>query len=64
MSKPSIVVDFGLLKTNRHFRAIFVARMMSVFALGILLVAVPVQIHELTGSTVQVGIAMAMDGVG
>ncbi|MGC1510224.1 enterobactin transporter EntS [Ketobacter sp. MCCC 1A13808] len=64
MGKPSIVVDFGLLKTNRHFRAIFVARMMSVFALGILLVAVPVQIHELTGSTVQVGIAMAMDGVG
>lgn len=58
------MVDFGLLKTNGHFRAIFVARMMSVFALGILTVAVPVQIHELTGSTVQVGLAMALDGMG
>ncbi|ABC30523.1 Permease of the major facilitator superfamily [Hahella chejuensis KCTC 2396] len=64
MSKSSIFVDFSLLKNNSHFRAVFVARMMSVFALGILTVAVPVQIHELTGSTLQVGFAMALDSVG
>ncbi|QNM94851.1 enterobactin transporter EntS [Chitinimonas koreensis] len=64
MSKPSFFVDFSLLRQNAHFRAVFVARMMSVFALGILTVAVPVQIHQLTGSTLQVGLAMALDGVG
>ena len=38
--------------------------MISVFAFGILMVAVPVQIHQLTGSTLQVGAAMALDGIG
>lgn len=64
MAKSSIFVDFSLLKNNAHFRAIFVARMMSVFALGILTVAVPVQIHQLTGSPLHVGFAMALDGAG
>lgn len=64
MRKSPLFVDFSLLKFNRYFRAIFMARMMSVFALGILIVAVPVQIHQLTGSTLQVGMAMALDGVG
>lgn len=64
MSKPSFFVDFSLLRRNPLFRAVFVARLMSVFALGILLVAVPVQIHQLTGSTLQVGMAMALDGAG
>ncbi|QDQ27206.1 enterobactin transporter EntS [Chitinimonas arctica] len=64
MPKPSLLLDFSLLKQNPHFRAVFVARMMSVFALGIMLVAVPVQIHALTGSSLQVGAAMALDGVG
>ncbi|MDN3578306.1 enterobactin transporter EntS [Chitinimonas viridis] len=64
MSRPSIFLDFSLLKQNANFRAVFVARMMSVLALGILMVAVPVQIHQLTGSTLQVGLAMALDGIG
>lgn len=64
MARSSIFVDFSLLKHNAHFRAIFVARMMSVFALGLLTVAVPVQIHQLTGSPLQVGLAMALDGAG
>ena len=64
MSRPSIFLDFSLLKQNAHFRAVFVARMMSVLALGILMVAVPVQIHQLTGSSLQVGLAMALDGIG
>ncbi|EHD23291.1 MULTISPECIES: enterobactin transporter EntS [Brenneria] len=64
MAKSSILLDFSLLKNNRHFRAIFVARMLSVFALGMLAVGVPVQIQNMTGSTLQVGIAVALDGVG
>ncbi|MDC9595280.1 MFS transporter, partial [Xenorhabdus sp. IM139775] len=64
MAKSSIFLDFSLLKNNSHFRAIFIARMLSVFALGMLTVGVPVQMQFLTGSTLQVGIVVALDGVG
>ncbi|HSX61723.1 MAG TPA: enterobactin transporter EntS [Tahibacter sp.] len=64
MRSPSLFVDVGLLRQNAHFRAVFVARLMSVFALGLLTVAVPVQIHALTGSALQVGFALALDGAG
>ncbi|MEP0072689.1 MAG: enterobactin transporter EntS [Marinomonas sp.] len=64
MSKKNILLDFSLLKTNAHFRAIFIARLMSVLGIGMLNVAVPVQIYELTGSSLQVGYAVALDGVG
>jgi ENTS family enterobactin (siderophore) exporter len=64
MPKSRFFIDFSLLRTNAHFRAIFMARSMSVFALGILMVAVPVQIHQLTGSTLQVAMAVALDAIG
>ncbi|MEN3031444.1 enterobactin transporter EntS [Chromobacterium amazonense] len=64
MKKSPILVDFSLLRLNPHFRCIFIARLISVFAFGILMVAVPVQIHQLTGSPLQVGMAMALDGIG
>lgn len=64
MSKSNIMLDFSLLKTNRNFRAIFIARLMSVLGIGMLNVAVPVQIYELTGSSLQVGFAVALDGIG
>lgn len=64
MSKPKIMLDFSLLKTNKNFRAIFIARLMSVLGIGMLNVAVPVQIYELTGSSLQVGMAVALDGIG
>lgn len=64
MTKKSIFLDFSLLKSNRYFRAIFVARMLSVFALGMLAVGVPVQVQQMTGSTLQVGVAVTVEGVG
>jgi ENTS family enterobactin (siderophore) exporter len=64
MSKSKIMLDFSLLKTNANFRAIFIARLMSVLGIGMLNVAVPVQIYELTGSSLQVGFAVALDGMG
>lgn len=64
MAKPSIFLDFSLLKKNAAFRAIFCARMLSVFALGMLAVGVPVQIQAMTGSTLQVGVAVMLDGIG
>lgn len=64
MSKSKIMLDFSLLKTNKNFRAIFIARLMSVLGIGMLNVAVPIQIYQLTGSSLQVGFAVALDGIG
>lgn len=43
---------------------VFIARLISVLALGMMAVAVPIQIHQMTGSTLQVGLIMALDGIG
>lgn len=64
MSKPRVLVDFSLLKNNASFRAVFIARLISVLSLGMLVVAVPVQIHAMTGSALHVGLAVALDGAG
>ncbi|OXX73326.1 vanchrobactin export MFS transporter VabS [Vibrio sp. V03_P4A6T147] len=64
MNIKNIFLDFSLLKNNPHFRMVFMARMMSVLALGMMTVAVPIQIHQMTGSTLQVGLIMALDGIG
>lgn len=58
------MLDFSLLKENPNFRMVFIARMMSILALGMMTVAVPMQIHQMTGSTLQVGMIMALDGIG
>ncbi|ASA56937.1 enterobactin transporter EntS [Vibrio gazogenes] len=64
MTTRKLLLDFSLLKENPHFRMVFIARMMSVLALGMMTVAVPIQIHQMTGSTLQVGLIMALDGIG
>ena len=64
MNQSSFFVNISLLKQNAHFRWVFIARTISVLAFGILMVAVPVQVHQLTGSTLQVSLAMMLDGCG
>ncbi|RYY79236.1 MAG: enterobactin transporter EntS [Moraxellaceae bacterium] len=64
MSKPSIFVNFGILKTNRHFRNTFIARTISLLGLGMLAVAIPKQVYDLTSDTFQVGLVMALEGLG
>ncbi len=64
MALPSIVVSFDLLRHHPHFRWIFIARLLSVLSFGLLVVAVPVQIHAITQSTLQVGMAVALDAIG
>ena len=64
MTKSSIFVNFNLLKENTNFRSVFIARTISVLAFGILMVAVPVQVHQVTGSTLQGSLAMMLDGLG
>ncbi|WP_444930490.1 enterobactin transporter EntS [Microbulbifer sp. SSSA002] len=58
----SFFMRFDLLKSNVNFRMIFIARMISIISLGMLTVAVPIQVHAMTGSTIQVGIIMALEG--
>jgi len=62
--KSSLLMDFSLLRDNAPFRTIVIARTLSVLSLGMLTVAVPVQIQDITGSPMQVGMAMALGGGG
>ncbi|MBY6240091.1 enterobactin transporter EntS [Methylosinus sp. Sm6] len=62
MTRPRILTDFSLLRNNRDFRAVFVARTLSLLALGLLTVAVPVQALQLTGSPAAAGFIVAFGG--
>lgn len=60
----SIFLRFDLLRSHRHFRQIFIARTISLFGLGVLAVAVPMQIYQQTQNSSYVSLALALDGVG
>jgi len=62
--KNSLFIDFSLLKTNANFRATFIARIISLMGLGMLAVALPMQVYEMTKDTFHVGMVMALDGIG
>lgn len=64
MKKPSLFLEFGLLKTNRNFRSVFIARTISLLGLGMLAVAIPMQVYAITNDTFHVGVAMALEGAG
>ncbi|KAA0684907.1 enterobactin transporter EntS [Azospirillum brasilense] len=64
MTLSNLFVDVSLLKSNPDFRRVLIARTISLMALGLLSVAVPLQVYALTGSSLQVGMAAACDGVG
>ncbi|MEV3925159.1 enterobactin transporter EntS [Actinomadura coerulea] len=57
-----LVIDVGPLRDSRPFRNVFIARTVSVFGIGMLAVALPVQVYGLTGSTVHVGGVSAAEG--
>lgn len=48
MNKQSSLLNLSLLKTHPAFRAVFLARFISIVSLGLLGVAVPVQIQMMT----------------
>ncbi|SMH47205.1 enterobactin transporter EntS [Azospirillum agricola] len=64
MTLSNLFVDCSLLRTNVQFRRLLVARTISLLGLGLLAVAVPVQVYGMTGSSAAVGLAVACDGVG
>ncbi|MGV9670963.1 MFS transporter [Gordonia sp. NPDC003504] len=58
-----LLIDITPLRVSPPFRRIFVARLVSLVAIGMLLVSVPVQMYDLTGSSAQVGAATAVTGI-
>lgn len=64
MNKSSHFIDLSLLKTHPAFRAVFIARFISIVALGMLAVAVPMQIQHLTHSPLLVGLAVTLAAAG
>jgi len=49
-----LMVDISPLRLSREFRIVFVARLISVFGLGFAAVALPMQVYQLTGSSLMV----------
>lgn len=62
MQRKSWLLNLSLLKTHPAFRAVFIARFISILSLGLLGVAVPVQIQAITQSTWQVGLSVTLTG--
>lgn len=57
-----LLVDLDPLRTSRSFRLLFAARSLSLVGLGFLVVALPLQVHGLTGSTGAVAAVAAVLG--
>ncbi|VFS68208.1 enterobactin exporter EntS [Raoultella terrigena] len=62
MNRQSRLLNLSLLKTHPAFRAVFIARFISILSLGLLGVAIPVQIQMMTHSTLQVGLSVTLTG--
>lgn len=58
-----LLTDFSILKTNRHFRNIFIARTLSLLTIGMLIVAIPQQVYQMTHDVFHVAIATAVEGI-
>ncbi|WP_433654676.1 enterobactin transporter EntS [Nocardia sp. CA-128927] len=62
-SPRKFAIDLTPLRTSREFRTLFVARTISVFGIGFLMVALPIQVYGLTGSTARVATIATVIGV-
>lgn len=62
MKAPAgLLIDISPLRESRRFRCAFGARLVSVLGIGLLMVALPVQVYELTGSSLHVaGVSTTM----
>ncbi len=62
-ARARFVLDTSPLRVSPAFRRIFIARTISIFGLGMLAVAIPVQVFDLTDSTLHVGLAASIEGI-
>ncbi|EOM75625.1 enterobactin transporter EntS [Rhodococcus rhodnii] len=63
MSGSRILLDLRPLRESAPFRRVFAARTISIFGIGMLMVGVPIQVYDLTGSTLLVGFVTAAEGI-
>ncbi len=63
MKLSRLMVDTGPLRQSREFRIVFTARLVSVFGLGFAAVALPLQVYQLTGSSLMVATVHAATAV-
>ena len=63
MKLAALLTDFSLLKTNSHFRNVFIARTLSLLTIGMLVVAIPKQIYDMTGNSFDIALAIAIEGI-
>ncbi|KHF77864.1 Enterobactin exporter EntS [Acinetobacter sp. neg1] len=63
MKLKNILTDFSLLKVNTHFRNVFIARTVSLLTIGMLIVAIPQQVYQMTQDVFQVAIVTAFEGI-
>ncbi|MFD5650510.1 enterobactin transporter EntS [Streptomyces sp. NPDC127039] len=56
MRARDLLLDIEPLRTSRDFRAVFVARVVSLFGLGMATVALAAQVYDLTESTLSVAV--------
>ncbi|MER6914497.1 MFS transporter [Streptomyces sp. NPDC000594] len=56
MRARDLLIDIDPLRTSPDFRAIFIARVVSLFGLGMATVALAFQVYDLTGSTLDVAV--------
>lgn len=63
MKLKNVLTDFSLLNMNRHFRNVFIARTVSLLTIGMLIVAIPQQVYQMTQDVFQVAIVTAFEGI-
>jgi MFS family permease len=57
MVRRRVLIDVGPLRRSKDFRYLFFGEMVSFVGSGLTVVAVPLQLYSLTGSSLQVGLA-------
>jgi ENTS family enterobactin (siderophore) exporter len=62
MSESGVFLDVRPLRESAAFRRVFIARTISIFGIGLLMVGVPIQMYALTGSSFLVGLVAAVEG--
>jgi ENTS family enterobactin (siderophore) exporter len=62
MSERGVLLDIRPLRESAAFRRVFIARTISIFGIGMLMVGVPIQMYALTESSFMVGLVAAVEG--
>ncbi|GAA3720874.1 ENTS family enterobactin (siderophore) exporter [Spinactinospora alkalitolerans] len=63
MRAADLVIDLTPLRASREFRVLFAARLVSLFGIGFTMVALPLQVYGMTGSSFAVATVSTVSGL-